>query len=173
MSKVRDSRQAAKWVGLAGSALVVGTLSVWALASPGADPLMHILAAARTELREASNFLPEDENLWRTPAGWTKFTHHIVSGDPVHGRVLIRNFGCGACHDIPGVTGARGTVGPGLRNFAARSYIAGILPNRTGNLIDWLVDPPLHNPRTAMPDMGVTASEAHDIAAYLYTLWTK
>jgi cytochrome c1 len=38
------------------------------------------------------------------------------------------------------------------------------------DLMAWLIDPPAIDPRTAMPNMGVTQADARDIAAYLYTL---
>jgi cytochrome c1 len=45
-----------------------------------------------------------------------------------------------------------------------------MLPNTPENLVRWLRDPQKLNPRTAMPDLGVTERDAQDIAAYLYTL---
>ncbi|HET9464744.1 MAG TPA: hypothetical protein VFO71_04360 [Gemmatimonadales bacterium] len=94
----------------------------------------------------------------------------VVGGDAERGRVALDGFGCGACHLIPGVTGARGMVGPPLAQFALRSYIAGQLPNQPDNLLRWLQDPPAIEPGTAMPDLGVTPAVARDMAAYLYTL---
>lgn len=94
----------------------------------------------------------------------------VVGGDAERGRVALDGFGCGACHLIPGVTGARGMVGPPLAQFALRSYIAGQLPNQPDNLLRWLQDPPSIEPGTAMPDLGVTPAVARDMAAYLYTL---
>jgi cytochrome c len=37
-------------------------------------------------------------------------------------------------------------------------------------MMAWLIDPPAHAPRTAMPKLGVTAKDARDLTAYLYTL---
>jgi hypothetical protein len=37
-------------------------------------------------------------------------------------------------------------------------------------MIRWLRDPQEVNPRSAMPDLGVSERDARDIAAYLYTL---
>ena len=48
--------------------------------------------------------------------------------------------------------------------------IAGELPNSPPNLVRWLLNPPSVEPGTAMPDLGLTDQQAHDIAAYLYTL---
>jgi cytochrome c1 len=93
-----------------------------------------------------------------------------ASGDPERGRASIRSHQCGACHTIPGVTGARGIVGPPLAGFGARAFIAGELPNTPENLVRWIQDPPAIEPETAMPALGVAQSDARDIAAYLYQL---
>jgi cytochrome c1 len=91
-------------------------------------------------------------------------------GDPSHGRTLIEHYGCGSCHEIPGVDGADGLVGPPLTEFGRRSYIAGQLPNNATNLERWIQDPPGVEPGTAMPDLGVGSIDARDIAAYLLSL---
>lgn len=85
-----------------------------------------------------------------------------------NGRTLIANYGCGSCHSIPGVAGADSMAGPPLEAFYQRTYIAGKLPNTLDNLIQWLQDPQSIVPGNAMPNLGVTESEARDIAAYLY-----
>ncbi|HEX6627089.1 MAG TPA: cytochrome c oxidase assembly protein [Gemmatimonadaceae bacterium] len=98
-------------------------------------------------------------------------TRHLLSNsDTERGRTAIRRYGCGSCHDIPGVSGASGMVGPPLGKIAQRVYIAGVLPNEPDNMIRWLENPPGVDPLTAMPYMGVTPRDARDIAAYLYTL---
>jgi cytochrome c1 len=83
---------------------------------------------------------------------------------------VIREFGCGTCHAIPGVRGARGTVGPPLVTWSRRTYIAGTLPNAPENLVRWVLDPPSIQPATAMPRLGLNERQARDVAAYLYTL---
>lgn len=92
------------------------------------------------------------------------------AGHPERGAELIARYGCGSCHTIPGVDRANGLVGPPLTRFGARSYIAGELPNNADNLQRWISDPQAVEPGTAMPDLGVDAIDAQDIAAYLYTL---
>jgi cytochrome c2 len=94
----------------------------------------------------------------------------MTGGDPDRGRVAIKLRSCGGCHQIPGVPGARGKVGPPLTAFAGRAIIAGRLPNTPDNLKLWVRDPHAVDPQTAMPATGVTPPEAADIAAYLYTL---
>jgi cytochrome c2 len=94
----------------------------------------------------------------------------VPGGDAALGRVALRQFGCGTCHVIPGVTFARGFTGPSLDRYARRVYVAGKWPNNPDVLIRFIVDPPAMAPRTAMPAVGVSVAEARDIAAYLYSL---
>jgi cytochrome c2 len=91
-------------------------------------------------------------------------------GDAARGRELIRNYGCGACHAIPGVRGADAAVGPNLSGIASRAYVAGVTPNTPENLIRWLMNPPAIDSQTAMPNLGVSERDARDMAAYLYML---
>lgn len=95
---------------------------------------------------------------------------YVVGGDAVVGQELVTDYGCGACHDIPGIPGANATVGPPLDEWAERGYIAGALPNRPGNLVAWLMNPQAIEPGTAMPDLLISEQEALDISAYLYSL---
>lgn len=94
----------------------------------------------------------------------------IAGADAERGRVAIRQYGCVACHAVPGVRNPGGNVGPPLAGLAKRGYIGGVLPNTPDQLVRWLLDPPGVDPRTAMPDVGLNEAEARDIAAYLYTL---
>jgi cytochrome c len=94
----------------------------------------------------------------------------LTGGDPSRGPDLMRKYGCQTCHTIPGVVGADGLVGPPLAGIASRSYIAGVLPNAPDNMLAWIQDPKRVDPKTAMPKVGVTPSDARHIAAYLYTL---
>jgi cytochrome c2 len=88
----------------------------------------------------------------------------------VSGAALIRQFGCGSCHTVPGISGADGLVGPPLTQMARRVYIAGVLRNSPDNMIAWLQDPQAIVSGNAMPRMGIDRNQAQDIAAYLYTL---
>jgi putative membrane protein len=91
-----------------------------------------------------------------------------IDGDPARGRRAIAAYGCGACHVVPGVPGARGRVGPSLAGLADRPYVAGRLVNVTPSLVDWVRHPRRIDPQTIMPDLGVTETDARDIAAFLY-----
>jgi cytochrome c2 len=92
------------------------------------------------------------------------------TGDAQHGRMLIGQFSCGACHVIPGVSGANSEVGPPLTAMGRRIYVAGMLRNTPDNLAYWIEHPQQVVPGNAMPDMGITHRQAQDIAAYLLTL---
>lgn len=94
----------------------------------------------------------------------------VRGGDPATGAKDIASFGCGGCHVIPGIDGADGTVGPPLTDFGHRGFIAGELSNTPSNLILWLRNPKGVEPGTDMPNLGIDAVQARDIAAYLYTL---
>lgn len=91
-------------------------------------------------------------------------------GDSRRGPDLIDEYGCGSCHQIPGVAGADAVVAPPLHDFGRRAYIAGRLPNNADNLIAWIIDPQAIEPGTAMPDLDVSEEDARHIAAYLLSL---
>jgi cytochrome c1 len=94
----------------------------------------------------------------------------IEGSDARRAPALIAASGCGSCHTIPGISHAEGNVGPPLNRFGLRTYVAGMLVNNPTNLVAWLRFPQKVVPGNAMPDMGLTESQARDIAAYLYTL---
>ena len=97
--------------------------------------------------------------------------HPIVPGaDSERGRALIEKTGCGACHEIPGVTGASGQVGPSLAQVGRRAVIAGVLPNTPVHMVRWIETPQSIVPGNAMPNMEINDHDARDVAAYLYTL---
>lgn len=86
------------------------------------------------------------------------------------GRLLVERYQCGTCHEVPGVNAAAGRFAVTLESFGQRSYIAGHVPNTHDNLVRWVMDPQAVVPGTLMPDMGVTLSDAREIATYLMTL---
>jgi cytochrome c2 len=93
----------------------------------------------------------------------------ITGGNPRVGQQLIARYGCGACHEIKGIAHADSKVGSSLKEIRDSSYVGGVVPNSAGNLMQWIMHPRALSPRTAMPELGVTPSEARDIAAYLYS----
>jgi putative membrane protein len=94
----------------------------------------------------------------------------ITRGSTDRGKAAIEHYGCGACHQIPGISGAAGLVGPSLESIASRAYIAGRQVNEPDQMIAWIRDPQHLRAPTAMPALGLSEQEARDIAAYLYTL---
>lgn len=96
--------------------------------------------------------------------------NEIMSGNHDRGEQLILYYGCHTCHTIPGVPGADGLVGPPLTKIARRTYLAGRLINTPDHMVTWLRDPQGVDEKTAMPNMGLTETDARDIASYLYTL---
>lgn len=96
--------------------------------------------------------------------------HRIVGGEPDRGRAVIAAIECGVCHEIPGVLGANGIVGPSLEDFGRRQLIAGVVPNEPALLERWVRDAPSLAPETGMPDLPLSEDQARDVAAYLYTL---
>src|SRR5215210_2161758 len=90
-------------------------------------------------------------------------------GSPERGRLIFRRFGCGGCHKVTGEVMASGQVGPPLDEVAVRAYLAGRLLNRPDNMMRWIRNQQGIDPETAMPNLGVGAHDARDIAAYLYT----
>jgi cytochrome c2 len=97
-------------------------------------------------------------------------TYALTGGRASRGPALMRAYGCGACHTIPGVRGANAVVGPSLSGIASRSYVAGVVANTPENLVAWIQNPQAIDDKTAMPNLRVGPRDAADIAAYLYTL---
>jgi mono/diheme cytochrome c family protein len=85
------------------------------------------------------------------------------------GDILLRQYGCHACHVIEGVVGPPTFTGPALRDWPRRGYIAGVLPNTRANLALWIRDPRATSPQTLMPDLGVPPRHAEAMAAFLFS----
>jgi cytochrome c2 len=94
----------------------------------------------------------------------------LAVGSPEQGAALIAGKGCGACHMIPGITGANGLVGPPLTLMGRRIFVAGLLRNTPQNLAALVLDPQRYVPGNAMPSTRLTESEVLDVAACLETI---
>jgi cytochrome c1 len=92
----------------------------------------------------------------------------LTGGNPAVAPAHMIYFGCGGCHTIPGVPGARGLVGPPLNGAKERMYVGGVVENTPKNLVQWIVDPRALDPKSAMPKTGISEAQARDVAAYLY-----
>ena len=91
----------------------------------------------------------------------------VAGAHPDTAPYLFKQYGCGSCHTIPGVRGAKGMVGPPLQHFSRRRFVAGVVPNDAEHLMRFIRDPKSIHPKTAMPDVGVSAADARDMAGYL------
>ena len=92
----------------------------------------------------------------------------ISGGNVDRGKQRFIAYGCGGCHSMTAVPGARGLVGPTLDGVGSRVMLGGRLENRPDNLMRWIADPQGVSPGTAMPNLGVTPEDRRDIAAFLY-----
>lgn len=93
-----------------------------------------------------------------------------TGGSSQRGKATINAYGCGKCHTIPGIRAAHGVVGPPLESVAQRTYIGGNFPNTPDTLTHWIMAPQEMKPKTAMPSLGLSESQARDVVAYLETL---
>src|SRR5437867_4492479 len=73
------------------------------------------------------------------------------NGNAQHGKELMQKYGCTSCHEIPGVPGPRGSVGPPLDHMAARTTIAGKFANNPETIMKWLQNPRAWTHRTRCP----------------------
>ncbi len=99
-----------------------------------------------------------------------KTARELTGGDAERGRELVASYRCGACHQVPGIDGATGLVGPPLGNIADRMVLAGRLQNTPDNMIRWIREPQKVKSGTAMLNLNVTEPDARDITAFLYEL---
>ena len=104
------------------------------------------------------------------------------AGDINRGRMLFQERGCLACHShdatekpgdavdgktIPPIPGDA-TFGPDLSRVALKLKPQNGTPDDSKRwLVSWLLDPTVHNPRTYMPNVQLSESQATDIAAWL------
>lgn len=94
----------------------------------------------------------------------------VAGGDAKRGKAAVERYGCVACHTIPGIAAHGANVGPPLTHIASRAYLGGVVPNTPQYMLLWLQNPPGVDPRTAMPNLGISEAEARDMAAFLYTI---
>jgi mono/diheme cytochrome c family protein len=93
------------------------------------------------------------------------------------GRRLFTERGCLACHSNQGTEKAKGAIpgvvsnqhfGPNLSRMAAK-----IVPEMGGKeakrrwIVQWLLDPTVHSPRTRMPNVHFTVEQADQVGAWL------
>ena len=121
-------------------------------------------------MRELPKLSPADYRALKAPRAMPAKPAALEPSDAERGRKAINQYACVTCHRIPGIVGANAPVGPPLERVSTRGLIAGVLPNTPENMVKWLRQPQTVNPKSAMPDLGVSERDAWDIAAYLATL---
>ena len=133
----------------------------WRTVSLGAPGI--VLAAALILGSAGANYAREQQKKADRAA-------RMTGGNASRAQRAMNQYGCAACHQIPGTQSPGGRAGPSLSGIADRLYIGGAVPNTPDNLIRWIVDPKEFDPKTAMPRTGIGWEEARDVAAYLYAL---
>jgi cytochrome c1 len=106
--------------------------------------------------------------IWSERTQTDRVARVLTGGDPSRAPSLLRRYGCAGCHTIPGLSGADGQVGGVLSDMRRRVYIGGAALNSSENLARWIVSPQTYSPGTAMPETGISETEARDVAAFLY-----
>ncbi|HEX6700413.1 MAG TPA: cytochrome c oxidase subunit II [Gaiellaceae bacterium] len=89
-------------------------------------------------------------------------------GAAVRGARLFNSAdACSGCHTIRG-TNAHGNVGPDLTHVASRTTLAAAtIPNRPGDLLEWISDPQHVKPGARMPALRLSDADFRAIATYL------
>jgi cytochrome c oxidase subunit 2 len=90
--------------------------------------------------------------------------------EAARGREVFLTHSCLMCHTIRG-TDAGSRVGPDLTHMASRNMIAAeTLPNATGALAGWILDPQRIKPGTQMPPNPLGADDLNAVVTYLRSL---
>jgi mono/diheme cytochrome c family protein len=121
-------------------------------------------------LRRLPALSPVQYQALRAPEHRAEAGPDAAPPDAQRGRRAIAQHACVTCHRIPGMVGPNSPVGPPLERIGTRAVLAGLLPNTPENMARWLQEPQRVHPGSAMPDLGVDARDARDMAAYLATL---
>lgn len=103
-------------------------------------------------------------------SGRSRVPNDDAAPDRRRGARALEQYACISCHEIPRLVGPEARLGPTLKGVSRRGILAGVLPNTPENLALFIREPQRVKPGSAMPDLGVTARDARDIAAYLATL---
>ncbi|HZZ82226.1 MAG TPA: c-type cytochrome [Gemmataceae bacterium] len=101
-------------------------------------------------------------------------------GDAAKGRLLFTERGCLACHTHQGTQTTQGSgalLAPGVHSEAAfgpdlsqvAEKLGGNTPEARRWLIQWILNPHVHSPRSRMPVTHLSPDEAADVAAWILT----
>lgn len=103
-------------------------------------------------------------------AVWVRAGTAYAASDGATAKEIILKRGCHACHIIPGIPEAVGTIGPSLKGISARRRIAGgKLKNTPANMRKWLKNPKRVKV-TMMPNVHLTDSEISTLIEFFGTL---
>jgi cytochrome c oxidase subunit 2 len=90
--------------------------------------------------------------------------------EAARGREVFLTHSCLMCHTLRG-TDAGSRVGPDLTHLASRNMIAAeTLPNTTGALAGWILDPQRIKPGTEMSPNPLGADDLNAVVTYLRSL---
>ncbi|MDB5441511.1 MAG: hypothetical protein JWM33_3938 [Caulobacteraceae bacterium] len=111
---------------------------------------------------------PQDFETWRRAQLTSAPTPSAAQ--PQAGQAVFFENGCALCHRIDG-TEAGATSGPDLTHLASRTTLAaGMLPNTSEALSDWIKDPQAVKSGAMMPKVPLTPQQRADLVVYLETL---
>jgi cytochrome c1 len=125
---------------------------------------MPRLGLSEADARDIAAYLTRDAR----PA---KSEDALLGGDLAHGAALFEQKGCGSCHAFSGTST---TTRPNEKRAEADDGTL-LAPDlrftrdrfRPSRLVSWLMDPRAEKSDTLMPNHGLGASEARDLATYL------
>jgi len=132
---------------------------------PNLTPTMPRLALSEGEAEDIAAYL--------TAGATPSISVELHNPNPAHGRELMDAKGCTNCHAFSGVPpfpssapvapeselGRTAALAPDLR-FTRQRF-------RRDRLVAWLEDPKAIKSDTRMPNFGLSAEEARDVAAYI------
>jgi cytochrome c oxidase subunit 2 len=99
-----------------------------------------------------------------------KLAAEPATNDTQRGREVFLQSACVMCHTIRG-TDAGSRIGPDLTHIASRNMIAAeTLPNTTGALAGWIVDPQGIKPGTRMSPNALAPDDLQALVSYLQSL---
>jgi cytochrome c oxidase subunit 2 len=92
------------------------------------------------------------------------------TADERKGEDVFLSNACASCHTIRG-TDANGQIGPDLTHVAERTTLAaGTIPNRTGYLAGWILDPQHVKPGNKMPGLNLAGPDFQALLQYVDSL---
>jgi cytochrome c2 len=141
------------------------------------DRLVELLNKGRLENDEKDEFAQLKWRIKVRKEGELKDLAPGYKGDAKKGRVLFTERGCLACHTHHGTETVQNDVGlfaADLKSDATFGPSLSQLPEKLGKsdgarkwLIQWIMNPQFHSPRSRMPVTHLSGNEAADIAAWL------